>query len=56
MRNKKVIDALYHAVDAVEKLEKITKIINTALADINLDENAENYIWKIREVITWTQI
>lgn len=56
MRHKKVIDALYQAVDAVEKLEKINKIINTALADINLDEDAEMYIWKIREVMTWTQI
>ena len=56
MRNKKVIDALYQAVDALEKLEKIKKIINTAIADVNLDENAEMYIWKIREVITWTQI
>ena len=56
MRKKAIIKALYLAIDAVEKLEKIKKIVNTAIADVNLEENAEEYVWKIREVISWTQI
>lgn len=56
MNIDKIQVAFICALDALQKIEQIKKILKKAKADVFLEENAEMYLQKIEEILSWTQI